>query len=153
MLSQSCKYGIWAVLYMASDPDRDFISIREISNELKISFHFLTKILQSLTRAKIIVSMRGANGGVSLARPAKDINLHEIIVAIDGDDIFTSCVLGLPGCGNEKPCPLHNKWVDNREAVTGMCENTNLKDLALEAESTRWLNSDIFPGFHTIFKS
>jgi len=148
MLSQSCKYGIWAILYLASDPDREYISIREISSKLKISFHFLTKILQSLTQAKVIVSMRGASGGVALARSAKDINLREIIEAVDGNHIFTECILGLPGCGNEKPCPMHEKWAVKRSEFTQMCEATTLDALATDAETSRWLNSEVMPGIN-----
>jgi hypothetical protein len=38
--------------------------------------------------------------------------LYEIVVAIDGEDLFRECVLGLPGCGDATPCPLHDEWID-----------------------------------------
>lgn len=144
MLSQSCKYGIWAILYLASVSDRKYVAIREISSNLKISFHFLTKILQSLTQANIIVSMRGASGGVALARPADTIHLREIIEAVDGSDIFTECILGLPGCDNDQHCPLHTKWAAKREAFTEMCESTTLDMMVDDAESSIWLNSEFY---------
>ncbi|NIV03877.1 MAG: Rrf2 family transcriptional regulator, partial [Calditrichae bacterium] len=97
MFSQACNYGIRAALYVASLEEQKFVPIRDIAEKLDISFHFLTKILQKLTLKNIMVSYRGPNGGISLAKPAEQITLLNVIEAIDGPDLFTECILGLPG--------------------------------------------------------
>ena len=76
-------YGIRAALFVALlQSNRQYVPIREISERLNISFHFLTKILQELKRHGIMTSYRGPNGGVSLARPASEITLMDMINAI-----------------------------------------------------------------------
>ncbi|MFQ5511931.1 MAG: RrF2 family transcriptional regulator [Candidatus Krumholzibacteriia bacterium] len=130
VLSQTSVYAIRAALFVASMDDAEkYVPTHEISSRLKISFHFLTKILQVLTRHNIMVSHRGPNGGVSLARPARDITLMEMIGVIEPDGFFEGCVLGLPGCGTERPCPLHEKWGEARDKIRCVFEDTNLAEL------------------------
>src|SRR5690554_1411029 len=119
-----------ATLHLATLKSDGYVSIRAISEELDISFHFLTKIFQKLTQAGILASFRGPNGGVALARPATRITLLDIVIAIDGPELFTECVLGLPGCGDAEPCPLHPHWATERQHLRTMLEETNLKDMA-----------------------
>lgn len=133
MLSKSCVYAIRAALLVSIKSyreDKHFVPIRELAEELDLSFHFLTKILQYLTEAKIMESFRGPNGGVGLARPAAEISLLDIISAIDGTDMFSNCVLGLPGCGESTPCPLHEQWARKREDLRRLFERSNLAGLS-----------------------
>jgi Rrf2 family protein len=126
MLSKACSYGLLAVMYVAKANRSSYVPIREICDELGISFHFLTKILQGLTQAGWLVSHTGPKGGVSLAKPASDISLLDIIHAIDGPQLFSECILGLPGCGHEKPCPMHTQWAATREDLKRMFRERNL---------------------------
>lgn len=130
LLSKSCVYGMRAALFLASNENGEYISIREMSEKLDISFHFLTKILQQLTGAGLMESHKGPNGGVRLTKSGSEISLFDIVEAIDGVDLFTECALGLPGCGTAKPCPLHDKWADNRDNIRKMLEETDLVELA-----------------------
>lgn len=130
LLSKSCVYGLRASLYLASDQDGDYISISKLSDKLDISFHFLTKILQELTAADLLESLKGPKGGVRLTKSGREISLYEIVVAIDGADLFTQCVLGLPGCGVEKPCPMHEMWASTRGEIQEMLVTTNLSEMA-----------------------
>ena len=131
LLSKSCVYGIRATLYVALQTDnRGFVPIRQIADDLHISFHFLTKILQQLTLRDIMVSFRGPKGGIALARPASQITLMELVVAIDGAGLFEQCVLGLPDCGEDKPCPLHQQWSELRNAISATFQYTTLEELA-----------------------
>lgn len=131
LLSKTCNYGIRAALYVASKNDQQFVPIRQIAEDLNISFHFLTKILQTLTQKHIMNSYRGPNGGVSLAKPANAITIYDIIEAIDGLNLFEQCILGLPGCGNTKPCPFHDNWMLVREDLKNTFKNSTLSDLSI----------------------
>ncbi|TYP94778.1 transcriptional regulator, BadM/Rrf2 family [Fodinibius salinus] len=130
LFSKSCVYGLRATLFLASKEDEEHTSIRELSEELDISFHFLTKILQQLTEVDLLESKKGPKGGVRLTKPAEEISLLDIVVAIDGDELFKECVLGLPGCGIDKPCPLHSIWAENRDDIQKMLETQTLLDMA-----------------------
>lgn len=129
-LSKSCLYGIRAAIFMATVEGEEFMSIRHISDTLDISFHFLTKILQTLTQDGIMTSYRGPNGGVMLARKPENIMLIDLVRSIDGNQIFTECFLGLPNCGNATPCPVHNHWVSIRNDIGKLLSSIRLSDLA-----------------------
>ncbi len=128
--SKACEYGMRASLYVAADGDRTFIPIKEIGEALGISHHFLTKVLQDLTRAGIMKSLRGPSGGVCLASGPETIFLYDIVIAIDGKQRFEGCVLGLPGCGDLVPCPLHSYWGKIREEIQHKFKTVSLAVLA-----------------------
>jgi len=142
-LSKTCIYGIRAVLYTATQNDKKFIPISTISTNLGISFHFLTKILQILTQKGIMNSYRGPHGGVALALPAESVKLLDIVKAIDGTDQFTECLLGLPGCGTLKPCPLHDEWCGIRGQIHDMLNDTTVAELAKKITKNGLRLSDI----------
>ncbi len=130
LLSKTCMYGIRAVLYLTSlEQEKSYVHIRQISEDLHLSFHFLTKILQILAAHNIVNSYRGPNGGVSLARPANEIKVMELITAIDGTNAFETCILALPGCGEDTPCPLHEYWGATRDAIKSTFANITLAEL------------------------
>jgi len=131
LLSKSCEYGMRATLHLASLNEDGYVSIGTISDELDISFPYLTKIFQQLNQAGLLTSHRGPNGGVALTQDPADISLREIIVAIDGKELFIECVLGLPGCGNADPCPLHESWVSERDRLDELFRNTTLEDMSM----------------------
>ncbi|MDZ7660026.1 Rrf2 family transcriptional regulator [Fodinibius sp.] len=135
LLSNACVYGLRASVYLAAVSDDSYVSIKKISSDLDISHHFLTKVLQQLTSADLMESMKGPKGGVRLVNSTENISLLEIVAAIDGMDILTECALGLPGCGTEKPCPIHDKWADTRDEIRKMLSNTSLQDLVDEGKS------------------
>lgn len=110
IFSKKCEYGIQAILYLAAHNDQGLIVSDEIANNLNIPKEFVSKILQSLTESGIINSKKGRVGGFTLGKNPDQITLLDIVEAIDGLEVFNSCVLGFPECSPEKPCPLHDKW-------------------------------------------
>ena len=133
VFSRACEYGIRAILYMAPQPVGQLLSIREMAATLGISPHFLTKTLQRLSARGLLVSYRGPNGGVTLARPADEITLLDVVEAIDGLDLVERCVMGLPECSNEHPCSLHGYWTEIRERILEMLSGKSVGALAREA--------------------
>lgn len=134
IFSKACEYGIRSALYVANRKSDEYVPIREIGDDLGISHHFLTKVLQMLTRASIMRSLRGPNGGVALNGNPDSISLYDIVSAIDGRDHFDQCVLGLPSCDDRHPCPLHSYWGALRDDVKTKFQNISLKALSLRIE-------------------
>lgn len=132
LLSKSSIYGIRSVLLLALENNRQFISTRELSERLGISFHYLTKILQTLNHAKILESTKGPKGGISFRIPPEKITVYDIIYAIDSDDLFNECVLGLPGCSDLNPCSLHEKWAATKTALQNDLKEDTIKDMAIK---------------------
>ena len=60
----------------------------------------------------------------------KQIKISEIVFAIDGDDIYNGCALGLSECDHTQPCPLHENFLKIREDLKSMLKNTTIYDLA-----------------------
>ncbi len=137
ILSKSCNYTLRALLYLATREAEagGYIGIRQIALELEISFSFLAKIFQKLAQADIVLSYRGPGGGVALARPANTITPLDIVRIIDGEALFTGCLLGLPDCGDAQPCPMHQYWSGLRDKLHHMLESVNLAELAQQIRS------------------
>ncbi len=133
MLSKSCIYGIQAAIFVSAQGKGEYVAINRIAAELNISFHFLTKVLQQLTQAGIMLSYRGPKGGVALNLPPKDVKLFDLIAAIDGTEIFTECMLGLPGCGHAEPCPAHEHWIEVRQRFATIAKSVTLQSLGEKA--------------------
>jgi Rrf2 family protein len=110
---------------------------RAIAEAEHIPIPFLWKILHTLARQKLIRSFKGIHGGYELARPSDEITLHSVVFATDGTDFTGQCVLGLPKCGEENACPLHDTWKEIRGRMTNMLEQTTLADLALVARKRK----------------
>jgi len=109
MLSNSCKYAIRSVIYLALYTDsKNKTGSKEVATKLNIPQPFLAKILQELTKKNIISSTKGPNGGFFLTDKNLKNSVLDIVNCIDGTDAFNTCFFGLRACTNEKPCPVHN---------------------------------------------
>ena len=141
MLSNSCRYGIRAVIYIASHMSRDGkIGIKQISNDLDLPTPFLAKILQQLAKQKILSSLKGPHGGFSLLRDPKDITLLDIVNTIDGYDTFTNCIMHKGTCEGvkleNKICPLHEDYEKNRSELIKLFRSKTIDELVKRAESS-----------------
>src|SRR5690242_17773393 len=110
MFSKACEYAIRAMLFIAQKSEHgNKIGIKEISQGIDAHEHFLAKILQDLSRKGIVQSVKGANGDFYLDDSGKKCTIADIVTAVDGDELFTKCGLGLNKCSERKPCPLHDE--------------------------------------------
>ena len=143
LLSKSCSYGIRAAIFIATQNDQQYVPIKEIADNLNISFHFLTKILQILTKAGIVDSVKGPKGGVGFKKNPNEITILDIIHAVDCDNIFDDCVLGLPGCSDDNPCPMHGSWGILRKDLYNMLQKETIEDLAIQVKNKSIRLNDI----------
>lgn len=130
LLSKTSEYGLRALIYLARGEAGVPCSVRRIAVDLDVPFHYLSKILQRLGEAGLLKTVRGAGGGVTLVRSAKDISLYDIVTAIEGADLFTRCFLGLPGCGERAPCAMHKEWAVKRQQLESTFKAAKLARLA-----------------------
>lgn len=140
MLSNTCKYGIRSVLYIAlNQEEKGKIGIKKISEELKIPTPFLGKILQLLAKKKILKSTKGPHGGFTLSKKPEEIFLIEIIEAIDGLDFFNTCLIGLNSCTQNpdiSPCPLHERYGKIRDQLFLLFKSENIAQLIDEIKTS-----------------
>lgn len=132
MLSKSCQYALRAVVYIAEESSSNqLVGAQQMADDLQIPKHFLSKILQQLSRNKLISSTKGPNGGFYLTRENELVTIDRIIEVIDGPGLFTACVLGLPCCSSDHPCPLHAQAVDYRGGLYRKLKNLTIRELTL----------------------
>ncbi len=132
IFSRQCEYALQAVLYLSLRPRGEMTSIRRMAGHLKIPYHFLGKIMQSLCKTGLLVSVKGPAGGFALARPAGEITLLQIVRAVDGDGFAKKCVLGLPRCSGRKHCAVHATWRGVRARIVEMLDTKSIGELARE---------------------
>ena len=134
MFSKACEYGIRASIFIALNSlEGRRVSPKEISKEINSPEAFTAKILQALARNNVVKSIKGAHGGFEIdKKDIKTIKLSDIVDAIDGDNIYKGCGLGLHECNEDKPCPMHDKFKSVRDQLREMLESTDLESLALD---------------------
>lgn len=131
MFSKACEYGIKATLFIARESQMGTrVSLKDISKAIDSPEAFTAKVLQNLARRGIIDSVRGPMGGFEIeVNRMVEIKLSEIVSAIDGDQIYKDCGLGLNQCNASKPCPVHDKFVTIRNELRSMLETTSVLEL------------------------
>jgi len=141
MLSNSCRYGIRAVIYLASRyHEKNNIGIKEISDNLDLPSPFLAKILQQLSKNKILNSVKGPNGGFSLLKRPESITMLDIIKILDGDDLLKNCLIHDGSCAkvkrHKKACPVHDEYSGIRANIARLFREKTIADLARTAGSS-----------------
>ncbi len=99
---------------------------------------FLAKILQQLTRHRVLVSLKGPHGGFSLSKDPSKLTLLDIVKIIDGEEIFTNCVMHNNKCKDAEghKCTLHDDYDAIRAEIIKLFNNRTIYDLVKKSEST-----------------
>ena len=128
-MTSAADYAIRAMIHLACLADGGVALRSEIAEAQYIPTSFMAKILRSLVRARLLRSSRGVNGGFSLARPAAEINMLEIVEAIEGPLALTDCVPTPTGCGWSMDCPASAVWLKVQDSMKQTLRATTLEDL------------------------
>lgn len=132
-LSRKSSYGLKALTYLAGKGSAPVMN-REMAQVLEIPPHFLAKILQELSKNRVLVSVKGKHGGFKLARPADKIMLLKIVEALEGKAVRDACVLGSAECSPDLPCPLRPRCASVRGEVWRLFSETSLQELAEQGD-------------------
>ena len=119
-----------AILHLASLPYGEVIQTREIAATEDIPGKYLPSIIRTLARAGLIRTLRGNQGGVMLAKPPEDINLREVIEAIEGPIVLVQCLRGPNQCDREAECAFMSVCKNLQGMMVGQLEGTTFADLA-----------------------
>jgi Rrf2 family protein len=133
MFSKACQYAIRAIVYIATHASEGrSISLREIAREISSPEAFTAKILQELVRNNLVNSIKGPNGGFDMDKKQLNrVKLSQVVYAIDGDNIYKGCGLGMTACSEKEPCPVHDKFKVIRNELRVMLEKTTVYELSL----------------------
>jgi Rrf2 family protein len=117
------------MLYIASLPEGRVVLRSEVAETQKIPSSFMAKILRGLVRAGLLRSSRGVHGGFALARPASEINLLEVVEAIEGPVALTQCIPDPNACEHSANCPANAVWVRVQDKIGEVLRAATLEDL------------------------
>jgi Rrf2 family protein len=144
-LTKKADYGLMALKYLAEQAEAGgsgqlahsaSASAKAIADAYHIPPQLLAKILQTLTRGGILVSMAGTNGGYSLARPASEINAFEVIRAIDGPLFITSCITIHGTCDLHGTCTIKEPLRKVNDSIKDMLSGLSIADLVEPADTS-----------------
>ena len=105
-LTKKADYGLIAMRHLAEHADLGACSAKDLAEMYSIPQEALAKILQRLTKAGLLVSQYGTNGGYTLARNPRHISAFEVIRAIDGPLFITSCSSATEDCDQSDRCTI-----------------------------------------------
>ncbi len=128
-VTRKADYAIRCVLHLSREPET-VTSVEDISKAMFVPKSFLSKILQRLMKAGIVSSTRGVKGGFQLARRPKDINLLDVIEAIQGPSAPNLCAVDKRMCQLSGICTVHPVWMKIREIVEKELRKENFAKLS-----------------------
>lgn len=124
MISQTAEYALRAIVYLADQEDPQ--TNAQIAAATEVPVGYLAKVMQSLSRAKVVTAQRGLRGGFKLAHAPNALTVLEVVNIVDPVRRFHECPLGLHGV---KLCPLHRSLDDAAQAVEATFGDTTIADL------------------------
>jgi FeS assembly SUF system regulator len=128
-ITKQTDYGIVLLTHLATNPDHQYAA-PELATETRMPLPMVSKILKLLARDGILASHRGVKGGYSLARPAEEVSVAEVVAALEGPIALTECVSVESGCSHEALCPVSANWRRINEAVRVALEGISLAEMA-----------------------
>ncbi len=133
-ITRQADYALRAMLYLAQLEPSQRAATSQIADDQHIPPSFLAKIISQLSIAGLIHTSRGARGGVSLARPAEEISILEVVEAIDGPISLNECTESPSACPFSEDCPLRPLWCDTQAELIKRLKKTSFAQFVAKPE-------------------
>lgn len=128
-ITRQADYALRAMLYLAKLEKDVRAATSQIADEQQIPPSFLAKIISQLSIAGLILTSRGARGGVTLARQPEEITLLDVVEAIDGPISLNVCSHSAGACPFGDDCPIQPIWSDAQHELVDKLRSTNFGQL------------------------
>lgn len=128
-LSTVTRYGLRALSDLSARNGDGPVAVGDIARRQGIPSSYLEQLFARLRRGHLVKSVRGAQGGYVLARPAGEITIAEVIRVLGESIAFGDCQTE-SGCSNAEKCSTWELWQRVRNSVDGILESTTLEDIA-----------------------
>ncbi len=135
MISQTAEYGLRAIVFLA---DQNGVSqtTSQIAEGTMVPAGYLAKVMQSLSKARVVHAQRGPNGGFVLAKPSDVLTVLDVVNAVDPIRRFPECPLKLPHHGKNL-CPLHRKLDETAALAEQAFGRTTIHELLSVPQSRK----------------
>lgn len=138
MISQTAEYALRAAVHLATADSKQ--TVEQIAAGTQVPSGYLSKVLQSLTRAGLLCSQRGIGGGFILAKPATEMSVYEVVQAVDPIQRIVKCPLGL-AAHETYLCPLHKGLDDAMSLIEAQFRGTTIAAVMDTPEANEKLRS------------
>lgn len=127
-LTTKGRFAVTAMLDLALHANDGPVTLSNISERQKISLSYLEQLFGKLRRGQLVESVRGPGGGYNLAKPIDQLNVADIIVAVEEPIDSRQCE-GKDNCLGEKRCMTHDLWESLNDTVLNYLSGVTLADL------------------------
>ncbi|MGR9117088.1 MAG: Fe-S cluster assembly transcriptional regulator IscR [Gammaproteobacteria bacterium] len=127
-LTTKGRYAVTAMLDLAFHSQQNPVTLTDIATRQTISLSYLEQLFARLRRAGMVTGVRGPGGGYKLSREASQINIADVIEAVDEPLDSTKCG-GEGNCQNNKACLTHDLWMGLSEQIRSYLKDISLGDL------------------------
>jgi len=134
-LSTRSRYGMRALMDLALHSTGQPIQLKDIAERQSISLSYLEHLIIPLISAGIVKSTRGSKGGVMLARPARQIQLKQVLEVLEGPLAPVDCLKADGSCPRSGICATQDIWDELKTAMESVLESRTLEDLANKQKS------------------
>lgn len=141
-LSTKGRYGVKAMVELAINYGGAPLSIKTISKRQNISEYYLEQLFSPLRKAKLITSIRGAQGGYVLSREPKDITVAEIMYVLEGPIEIAECIEGV-SCDNLDCCATRLLWAKIKNSIDDVMKSVTLQDIVNDYERIKTNNESL----------
>lgn len=132
-ISTKGRYALSIMAYLAKNYDEDrYVTLKEISENEKISLKYLEKIISLLNKDNYLISLRGSEGGYKLAKAPKEYTLYDIISSAEGNIAITSCVDAKFICSKREKCRSFKLWNELNQVIIDFLDSKTLEDYMKE---------------------
>lgn len=130
-ISSKGRYALRMMIDIAEHNDLGLVSLRDVAQRQEISTKYLEQIVTNLTRAKLLRSTRGAQGGYTLTKKPEEYSIGEILRAIEGDFAPVACLSDeVNQCERADICKTINFWSGLYDVINQYMDSVTLADLA-----------------------
>jgi Rrf2 family protein len=129
-LTRAADYAVRVMIHLAGLPPGSRASRGELAGAAECPEQFLSKVLQSLTRAGLVISHRGNTGGFELPEAHRSASVLDVVQAIEGPIRLNLCLTSDHSCGRQQWCPAHGVWVEAQKAMVGVLQSASVGNLA-----------------------
>ena len=125
----SGEYAIRAMMHLAGEDSNINVQIQDISNKWDIPENFLRKIIPLLTKAGLVMSVRGSGGGIKLAKSSDKITALNVIEAVEGKIFLNKCLFSDDICERSDWCSMHEVWEEAQAKLKTVLSNKSIAQL------------------------
>ncbi len=133
-IGRHTDYASRIVLHLAGLEPGARVTAAEIAQRRLIPPVFIRRIVSRLSRAGILTTLRGAGGGITLARPASQVSMRDVVTAMEGPLSLNPCVLDAKSCPLSDGCPVRRAWAGINDGLLGLLDDVRFDVLAGRVE-------------------